>query len=138
VSNPRYVDDPDFYERPGETVHLTVDQQPSQFRHPGLPWRAVNEGPYIVVAGRRIDYAELAAPKQPCMICQRETVGRICQYCARAQARDETAKARANIPQPSTPRIAVKEAWESWAESQPKAEPDLESGHVRAYETRIG
>jgi hypothetical protein len=38
VSNPRYVDEPDFYERPGQDVPLIVDVKPSQYAGMGLPW----------------------------------------------------------------------------------------------------
>ena len=135
MANPIYHQEPEFYERPGETVHLEVDQHPSQFRMPGLPWR---DGPSAVVLIGESSRRGLAP--HPCEVCGRTAHGaRVCDYCARAQARDETFRARANQPQPSRPRIAVKEGWEAWSESQtPTSDPDLESGHVRPYETRIG
>jgi len=38
MSNPIYHDDPDWYERPGETVHLHVDEHATQFTGVALPW----------------------------------------------------------------------------------------------------
>jgi len=38
MTNPRYVDDPDFYERPGTDVPLIVDVKPTQYAGMGLPW----------------------------------------------------------------------------------------------------
>lgn len=38
MSNPRYVDDPDFYERPGQDVPLIVDVAPTQYANVALPW----------------------------------------------------------------------------------------------------
>ena len=139
MSNPIYHDDPDWYERPGETVHLTVDQHPSQFTVPILPWMEP-QGAWEMVAGRRVDLAERNAPTEPCPVCTkpRPTTQLVCDFCARAQAADETHKARVNIPQPSSPRIHIREGWEVYAASQPKPSNDLESGHVREHETRIG
>lgn len=39
MSNPRYVDDPDFYERPGQDVPLIVDVAPTQYAAVALPWQ---------------------------------------------------------------------------------------------------
>lgn len=39
MANPRYVDDPDYYERPGQNVPLIVDVQPSQYVGIALPWQ---------------------------------------------------------------------------------------------------
>lgn len=39
MSNPRYVDDPDFYERPGQDVPLIVDVAPTQYAGIALPWQ---------------------------------------------------------------------------------------------------
>lgn len=102
MANPLYHDDPGFYERPGETVHLHVDVKPLVFTMPG--WgKAV-----------RVDLP-VSGPSKACSTCRRihREVGTLCPYCSRAQQADETHLARARQPQPSGPRLhTFREGWE--------------------------
>lgn len=138
MANPLYHDDPDWYERPGETVHLEVDQKPALFTVPALPWRdrpsrPTRAGHLTALFGGLSD--DGITPR--CVVCGRNASHHslLCQFCARAQAADETAKARANVPQPSAPRIRIREAWESWSLAQ--AAPTPEGPTIREYETRL-
>lgn len=139
MANPLYHDDPDFYERPGETVHLHVDANPAKHVVPAMPWNRNGLGETV---SRKRDMVSLALALEsaPCIVCKRATLepNRLCSYCGRAQARDETALARAKQPKPSRSRISVREGWEVWATGETHADPEnLDSGHVRSYETRI-
>jgi hypothetical protein len=139
MANPRYHDDPAFYERPGEVVHLHVDANPPKHVVPALPWRSMGMGEEAAVV-RDLRAFWLACDPTPCRVCRRLTPAPsgMCDYCSRAQQRDETAKARASQPQPSRPRISIRENWEVWAGEQQRAPvDDFDSGHVRSYETRI-
>ena len=105
MANPIYHDDPSWYERPGETVLLHVDQKPTVFAMGGAVW----EKP------RRLAVMSAQADLTHCACCNRlhREVGLLCPYCSRAQANDETALARARQPQPSGPRIhGLREGWE--------------------------
>lgn len=104
MANPIYHDDPAFYERPGETVLLEVDKKPTMFLVGHLPGKANDpESPTLTI------------PVQPCVVCgkTRGCLGGVCEYCARAQSRDEAHLARARQPQPSGPRLhGFREGWE--------------------------
>lgn len=105
MANPIYHDDPEWYERPGETVFLTVDQKPSLFVVGNIPGR------------KRRHLAVVSAQAEPshCSCCNRihREVGTLCPWCARAQQADETHLARARQPQPSGPRLhSLREGWE--------------------------
>lgn len=105
MANPIYHDDPEWYERPGETVHLHVDVKPSLFVVGNIPGR---KRQHLAVVGAQAD-------PSPCSCCRRihREVGTLCPWCSRAQQRDETKAARARQPQPSGPRIhSLREGWE--------------------------
>ena len=137
-----YHDDPSWYERPGETVHLTVDANPARHVVPRLPWMTPESMADRARIQRGVRAALLPADPRRCTVCRRwheALYADVCTYCARAQARDETANARAKQPTPSRPRIHLRENWEVWASTQSVPDPDdLSSGHVREYETRVG
>lgn len=106
MANPIYHDDPEWYERPGETVYLEVDKRPTVFAMGGLVWSArpthlppapdIEEGVCSVCGKARYVYPS-----------------GLCSFCSRAQAKDETHLARAKQPQPSGPRIhGLREGWE--------------------------
>ena len=141
MANPLYHDDPDWYERPGQTVNLHVDANPAKHVVPALPWMGgesmADRVQRSLVGAAVRDYTNSG---YTCVVCSRPTRSvehLTCPYCARAQQRDETAHARAKQPTPTHPRISVREAWESWAESQPATDDGYADGHVRSYETRI-
>lgn len=139
MANPLYHDDPDFYERPGETVHLHVDANPARHVVPAMPWNRRGLGESVELK-REMKAIRLAMHNDPCIVCKRPTLNPngLCSYCTRAQERDETALARAKQPKPSRARISVREGWEVWASGETHPDPeDLGSGHVRSYETRI-
>ena len=144
MTNPLYSDDPDFYEKPGETVHLITDVNPTRVTVPALPWKGEEETPsreahLAALFGERRHYS----PGGRCSVCSKVTTTMhwgasviLCDYCSRAQARDETAKARAKQPNLSSPRIHVREGWERWAGEQPRESHD--GPQIRDHETRIG
>jgi len=140
MSNPLYADDPDFYERPGETVHLITDVNPARVVVPALPWQGKDhDEPSRIGHEQALFGTRYCSPlgERPCVICSRpyRSPGSMCPYCARAQAADETHKARAKQPQPSQPRISIREGWEVWSSSQPDETPEF---RIREHETRIG
>ena len=136
MTNPIYADDPDFYERPGETVHLITDVNPPKITVPALPWHDEDIAPTTYSHFLALGFVRPERP-EPCRVCGRDAKGSpLCDYCARAQHRDETHKARARQPQPTTPRIEVREKWETWAKAQARPEPDGPT--IREHETRIG
>lgn len=114
MANPIYHDDPEWYERPGETVHLHVDEQASQFAVPALPYKAYHDPvPRYFGEVDRVVGRQLTGPL--CVTCHRPCgEGRVfqCSYCSRAQQRDTTATVRHAQPKPTGPRIRSVEAWE--------------------------
>jgi hypothetical protein len=103
MANPIYHDDPEWYERPGETVLLAVDKKPLLFAFGDLPWQL--KDPPVRDPGHT----------QPCVVCgkTRPCIGGLCAFCSRAQHADECHLARARQPQPSGPRIhGLREGWE--------------------------
>lgn len=137
MTNPLYADDPDFYERPGEVVHLITDVNPPKITVPALPWQEQPEPPPHEARMAAL-VGEQRRATRPCRICGRQAASEayVCDYCGRAQQRDQTALARAKQPTPSTPRIHVREGWEQWASEQPVSEP--EGPTIGEHETRIG
>lgn len=90
-SNPDGYDDPDWYEKPGETVLMDYKPNPSRITVPALPWRSngMGETTALIRDARRFRLTEFT--NDPCSVCTRPTVNTsgLCSYCERAQQRHE-------------------------------------------------
>jgi hypothetical protein len=89
-SNPDGYDDPDWYEKPGETVLMNYRPHPSTITVPPLPWNA--DTMQARTERRLVERAY--ALNATCDVCGRgirikTLTVRTCDYCARAQQRHE-------------------------------------------------
>jgi hypothetical protein len=108
-SNPTYHDDPDWYERPGETVHLDYTPQPSQF--------AVNWGkPKPITSAQLEDMVTEVWSRATCGVCGRQPAepNGLCAYCSRAQAADAQCEATRQRNRGDHPygQFRLREPWE--------------------------
>lgn len=122
MANPIYHDDPEWYERPGETVHLHVDEHATQFAGIALPYKTYHDPVprYFGEVDRVVDPTP-SPNAMTCQCCGRSCYhdlgdwrdrGYLCAFCSRAQQRDTTATVRHAQPKPTGPRISSTEPWE--------------------------
>lgn len=95
-SNPDGYDDPDWYEKPGETVLMDYRPQPGFHTVPPLPWQSngMGESTALKRAARHSRLTEWE--NTPCSVCTKPTINPsgLCSYCARSQQRYERNAAR--------------------------------------------
>lgn len=95
-SNPDGYDDPDWYEKPGETVLMNYRPNPSAFTVPAVPWQSDKWQDARPTYNAEVS-GYTARGAYTCTVCGRETRSAehmTCDYCARAQQRYEDASTR--------------------------------------------